>query len=215
MTRDALPTEPDLMPSRAAPNAVTGSPPAAELTVRLRTGARVRIRPVQRDDGPLMQQLMTHLDARSRRLRFFTAAADLTAATDWATSADGCDHVGLVALDAAGRLAGHAACCQVYRGCAAVEISDASRHQGLATVLIAELARRAEAIGIDTFVAEVLPENRDMLAVFHDGFDARQHRQDGEVDIRFPTSAWRRAEHLHGVDGEAALSVGNAVTGLL
>jgi RimJ/RimL family protein N-acetyltransferase len=187
--------------TRDAGHSLSLSPTAAH-TVRLHNGDQVRIRPIQRDDGPLMLQLMTHLDARSRRLRFFTAAANLTAAADWATSADGCDHVGLVALDAAGRLAGHAAFCRVYgrRAEVAVEISAGSRHQGLATMLIAELARRAEALGIDTFIAEVLPENRDMLAVFHDGFDARERREDGEVDIEFPTSAWRRAGHLHGVD---------------
>jgi RimJ/RimL family protein N-acetyltransferase len=189
--------DPDLLPSATTAPVVTGA--TAAHTVRLRNGDRVRIRPVQRDDRPLMLQLMTDLDARSRRLRFFTAGANLTAAADWATSADGCDHVGLVALDEVGRLVGHAACYRVYgrRAEVAVEISDRSRHQGVATELIAELARRAEELGIDTFIAEVLPENCDMLAVFHDGFDARQRNHDGEVDIEFPTSAWRRADHLH------------------
>jgi L-amino acid N-acyltransferase YncA len=203
MAHGALPTrEVDLMPEATALHVAADPTPA--YTVRLRNGDRVWIRPVDRDDKPLMLQFMTQLDARSRRLRFFTAGANLTAAADSATSADGGDQIGLVALDEVGQLAGHAACFRVYgrRAEVAVEISDESRHQGLATILIAELARRAEALGIDTFIAEVLPENRDMLAVFHDGFDARQHSQVGEVDIKFPTSAWRQADHLHGVDGK-------------
>ena len=201
MAHGALPTrQVDLMPEATALHVVAD--PTSASTVRLRSGDRVRIRPVQRDDRPLMLQFMSQLDARSRQLRFFTAGANLTAAADWATSADGCDHIGLVALDQTGELAGHAACCRTYgrRAEVSVEISGRSRHQGLATILIAELAHRAETLGIDTFIAEVLPENHDMLAVFHDGFDAGQRCQDGEFDIEFPTSAWRRADHFHGVD---------------
>jgi L-amino acid N-acyltransferase YncA len=93
--------------------------------------------------------------------RFFTAAADLTTAASWAAGADGRNHLGLLALDDSGKIIGHAACCRVYghRAEVAVEISDHACHQGLATLLIAELARRAEAMGIRGFIAEVLPEN--------------------------------------------------------
>ena len=73
----------------------------------------------------------------------------------------------------------------------AIEVDETHRHQGLATILIARLAREAEAKQIRHFVAEVLPDNREMLAVFNDGFDASRRFADGEVDVEFPTSAWQ------------------------
>ena len=173
-----------------------GSPGVAPRSVCLRTGVSVEIRSIHVDDRAAMLAFLTELSAPARRMRFFTAAANLTTAASWAAGADGRNHLGLLALDDAGEIVGHAACCRVYgrRAEVAVEISDRARHQGLATVLIAELARRAEALGIRAFIAEVLPENHEMLSVFHDGFDAIQSLRSGEVDIEFPTSAWRRAE---------------------
>lgn len=46
---------------------------------------------------------------------------------------------------------------------------------------------------ITTFVAEVLPENRAMLDVFRDGFDAHVRFHDGTDTAEFPTAAWRLA----------------------
>lgn len=168
--------------------------------LQLRNGITVQVRSVHANDRAAVLTFLTDLSAPAQRLRFFTAAADLPTAAAWATGADGRNHLGLVALDHAGRMVGHAACCRVYghRAEVAVEIADGARHQGLATSLIAELARRAEALGIRAFIAEVLPENHEMLAVFHDGFDATQSVRAGEVDIEFPTSAWRRAAVLPG-----------------
>jgi hypothetical protein len=69
--------------------------------------------------------------------------------------------------------------------------SQTHRHQGLATILLVALAAEAEQQDIRFFVAEVLPDNREMLAVFSDGFDASRTAAPSEVDIEFPTSAWR------------------------
>jgi L-amino acid N-acyltransferase YncA len=174
--------------------------PAAIMTsstsVCLRNGVSVQVRSVHPDDRPAVLAFLTELSEPSRQMRFFTAAANLTTAASWAAGADGRNHLGLLALDDAGQIVAHAACCRVYgrRAEVAVEVSERSRHQGLATMLIAELARRAEALGIHAFIAEVLPQNHEMLAVFHDSFDATQSLHAGEVDIEFPTSAWRRAD---------------------
>jgi L-amino acid N-acyltransferase YncA len=136
---------------------------------------------------------MQRLSAESRRMRFFSPAYDLESAARWAASADGIDHLGVLALDSHGQVRGHAACVRMYgpRAEVAVEVDQSCRHQGLATMLIARLAREAEEKQIRYFVAEVLPDNHDMLAVFHDGFDASRRLVDGEVDIEFPTTAWR------------------------
>ncbi len=75
-----------------------------------------------------------------------------------------------------------------------MEVADDLHHLGLATLLIIRLAQFADAQRITTFLAEVLPENLAMLAAFRDGFAAESTADSGEVDIRFPTSNWRRAK---------------------
>jgi hypothetical protein len=42
-------------------------------------------------------------------------------------------------------------------------------------------------------VAEVLPDNKAMLDVFRDGFDAKVSFDRGTDAVEFPTSAWRLA----------------------
>lgn len=160
--------------------------------VELRTGQRAVIRHVGADDRRALVRFMEHLSAESRYLRFFSATCDVTAAAAWAADADGRDHLGLLALDSGGEVIGHAACCRLYgpRAEVAVEVAEDHRHEGLATILIIRLAREAERAGVDRLIAEVLPQNREMLAVFHDGFAAGIHVADGQVHVEFPTCAW-------------------------
>jgi hypothetical protein len=47
-------------------------------------------------------------------------------------------------------------------------------------------------------VAEVLPENRAMLDVFRDGFDAHVAFHEGIDTVEFPTSTWRLARERFG-----------------
>jgi hypothetical protein len=75
----------------------------------------------------------------------------------------------------------------------AVEVADDPHHLGLATLLMIRLAQFAEEHQIPRFFAEVLPENRDMLAVFRDGFSAASTASRDEIDVEFPTSNWRTA----------------------
>jgi ribosomal protein S18 acetylase RimI-like enzyme len=159
----------------------------------MRDGRPLLLRHVAADDEPALLTFMQALSPDSRRLRFFSAGCDLDEAAHWAASADGSDRIGILATDLAGRILGHAVCCRLpgLRAEVAVEVSETDRHQGLATILIVRLAAEAEQEGIRFFVAEVLPDNREMLAVFGDGFDASRTAAFGEVDIEFPTAAWR------------------------
>jgi len=76
----------------------------------------------------------------------------------------------------------------------AVEVADHLHGRGLGTILIERLAAVAEQRGITHFVAEVLSENRAMLDVFREGFDARVLRREGfEERVEFLTSGWRLA----------------------
>jgi L-amino acid N-acyltransferase YncA len=151
------------------------------------------VRDVRPSDQRGLLRFLETVWSESRRLRSLSGSGDLPAVAAWAAAADGDEHIGVVALDASGTMIGHASACRIYgsRAEVAVEIDAAHRHLGLATTLVAELARRAERHGISTFVAEVPPESRDMLDVFHDRCEPGERPAVGEGDIEFPTSGWR------------------------
>lgn len=162
-------------------------------TVRLRDGRDLGVRPPSPSDHRALLRFLKALPPESRQLRFFSVACDLDAAARWAAGADGSDHIGLIALDGEeDRIVAHAACIRLYgrRGEVAVEVDEAYRRLGLASQLLREVAHRADQQGIRHLVAEVLPENHEMLAVFHDEFAADASREDGEVSITFPSAAW-------------------------
>lgn len=182
--------------SRASPSAsfaATPEPTASKL-VRLRDGSCVTVRPLREQDEPALRSFLADLCDRARYLRFFTGGADLTNEARLAATA-GPDRFDLLAHDEAGVLVGHALYVRLddRRAEVAVEVADRLHDQGLGTILIERLASAAEEHGITRFVAEVLPQNRQMLDVFRNGFDAHVALRDGSDAVEFPTSAWRTA----------------------
>ncbi len=75
-----------------------------------------------------------------------------------------------------------------------MEVADDLHHLGLATQLVIRLARFAEHRDITLFFAEVLLENRDMLAVFRDGFATISVNGPDAIEIEIDTGGWRAAE---------------------
>jgi L-amino acid N-acyltransferase YncA len=170
-----------------------GSEGASEV-IRLRDGSRVTVRAARAEDERALLVLLSGLCPEARRTRFFTGAADIELAAHLA-AASGADRYGLIAHDEAGVTVGHATYAKLddERAEVAVEVADDLHGHGLGTLLIERLAALAQARGIKTFVAEVLPENRAMLDVFRDGFDAHVRFHDGTDTAEFPTAAWRLA----------------------
>jgi GNAT superfamily N-acetyltransferase len=144
-------------------------------------------------DEPALLTFLGALCLEARRLRFFSAAIDVDKAAHWA-AATGAGRYGLIAEDD-GSIVGHAAYVELdhTRAEVAVEVADHLHGQGLGTILIERLARAAERLGVARFEALVLPENRLMLEVFKDGFDAKVRFRHGTDAVEFPTSAWRLA----------------------
>ncbi len=164
--------------------------------LHLRNGVAVSVRTVTPNDEAAIFEFLTCLGEGSRRLRFFTAAADLRGEARRGAAGDDAEHHGLVALAAGRGVVGHATYVRLPaadRAEVAVEVADDLHHLGLATLLMIRLARFAEEHQIPRFFAEVLPENRDMLAVFRDGFAAVSAAARDEVDVEFPTANWRAA----------------------
>lgn len=147
------------------------------------------------EDG--LWRFLEGLSPDARWLRFFTAAADLRSAARWAATAPERGGMGLVAT--AGqpeRIVGHAGF-ELMRDDAAeiaFEVADVLRGRGLATILMARLAAAARERGIETFVAEVLPENRRMLEVFREsGFPMQVVRGTDDLRVEITTALTEQA----------------------
>jgi GNAT superfamily N-acetyltransferase len=159
----------------------------------------VTVRAVTAGDEPALSSFLSGLCPEARRLRFFSGAADMAVAAH-TVAATGADRYGLVAHDEAGLLVGHALYIQLdgARAEVAVEVADHLHGCGLGTLLVTRLGPVAERHGIALFVAQVLPENRSMLHVFCDGFDAQVTFRDGTDAAEFPTASWRLARERFG-----------------
>lgn len=175
----------------------------SEEIIQLRDGRSVvSISEPAAGDEPDLQEFLAGLCLEARRLRFFTGAVDLSAAAHWAaTESD--DRYGLLARDEAGMLVGHAVFIQLdeRRAEVAIEVADRLHGRGLGTILLERLGAIAEQRGITGFVAEVLPDNKQMLDVFRDGFDARVTWRGGIEAVEFPTSAWQLARDRYAEHG--------------
>ena len=68
----------------------------------------------------------------------------------------------------------------------AFAVADELQGYGLGTRLLEQLARRARSVGIERFVAEVMPDNSAMVRVFEDaGFDVERELEGGVLEVRF------------------------------
>jgi GNAT superfamily N-acetyltransferase len=162
--------------------------------MRLRDGSPVTLRPVRANDEPRLWSFLSGLCPEAQRLRFFTGAASIDFAAHLAAST-GEDRFGLVASNAAGTIVGHALYVRLSatRAEVGIEVADHLHGRGLGTMLIRELAAVAKTHGVTHFTAQVLPENREMLSVFRDGFDARIDFRHGIDAVEFETADGRLA----------------------
>ena len=164
--------------------------------VHLRNSLTVSVRAATCEDEASIYEFLAGLSVDSRRLRFFSAAIDLRAEAHRGAAGDDVDHHGVLAIAPGRGVVGHAIYVRLpdsERAEVAVEVADDLHHLGLATLLMIRLAQFAEDRQITCFFAEVLPENRDMLAVFRDGFAAVTVTGRDEVEVEFSTASWRAA----------------------
>jgi acetate---CoA ligase (ADP-forming) len=91
---------------------------------------------------------------------------------------------------------------------AAFAVADEHQGRGIGTRLLEQLAGRAAEVGIERFVAYVLPDNRAMLGVFESaGFELTREREGGEVEVQFPIARTERyGKHVEARDHEAVVA---------
>ncbi len=155
--------------------------------VSLDDGTEAVVRPISPADASGLFELHSCLSAQTIRLRYFYPHRDLSPdEVAHLTQVDGVARVALVveragALIAVGRydrLDDH----RVAE--VAFVVVDTYQHHGLATVLLQRLATTARSVGITRFTAEVLAENRAMLAVFRAaGFPTESKTEWGTIQL--------------------------------
>lgn len=142
--------------------------------VMLSSGEEILVRPLRRDDVGELAAGFRRLSARTRYQRFFMATGPSLSARQLAylTRIDHHDHEALVAVaSGTGQIIGVA---RFIRSHArpdsaeiAVTIADLWQQHGVGTALLHRLAERGRQEGITQFTAEILSQNRAMLALTH------------------------------------------------
>jgi acetyl coenzyme A synthetase (ADP forming)-like protein len=159
--------------------------------VVLRDGSTLRLRPPTADDEGALISFFASMSPESRYLRFHGATVigrqtvSVALETDWASRgslvgelADDAGHLTAVALATYVRLR------DPKRAEVAFAVADELHGRGIGTRLLERLAEHAAEVGVEEFVAEVLPGNAAMLRVFDDaGFETARALQGGVVEV--------------------------------
>jgi CRP-like cAMP-binding protein len=175
----------------AAQHFATVSDPVA---VSVPDGIRYLIRPLLRSDRAELASAFARQSEESIRRRFFTAVRPSSRIIDYLVNIDYLDHFawGVSTYDGERgvaearyvRLRDDPEVAEM-----AFDVLDAYQGRGLGTLLLGALAAAATNAGITRFVAEVLYENRPMLAVLGKAGATRRHLEHGVVALSVEVSA--------------------------
>ena len=172
--------------------------------VILRDGRTLRLRPPLAADADALLEFFTALSPDSllpplprlpaaRRAAWWSRCSIPTgtsAARSWERSP-----TRTAVLSASWRSATMRACGAPALAEAAFAVADEHQGRGIGTRLLERLSERAAAVGIERFVAEVLPDNRHMLGVFESvGFELTRELAGGELEVQFPIAPTERYE---------------------
>jgi GNAT superfamily N-acetyltransferase len=166
---------------------MSGHPtPTAERAEPVR---HIAVRRLTASDGPQIERLFARLDQEDRYRRWFTAIPDVHRLVDAAMDEALPGDVGLVAT-VDGAVVGHALLARIddERAEVAFEVDPDWRRHGIAGRLLDEAEAVAAGLGYRRLVADVLWENRDMLAVFHEHGPCTESRRAGVVHLELPVA---------------------------
>jgi RimJ/RimL family protein N-acetyltransferase len=190
---------------QAATSARRGSPlrrrAMAGTRAVLRDGSAVAIRQVHSSDAPLLADGFARLSAESRRMRFLRPKNELSQTElRYFTQVDHHDHEALGALDdRTGRGVGVARYVRHDNDPQTAEIAvtvvDAWQSRGLGTELLATLADRARAEGIQRFTALVAADNAAAAGLLHSMRAHLIRRNPGTAEYQISLSPGRDGPH--------------------
>jgi acetyl coenzyme A synthetase (ADP forming)-like protein len=160
--------------------------------VILRDGSTLRLREPTSEDVDELVAFFSRLSERSRFLRFHglgTGGPEIARTfvdPDWDELGALVGTLGEVGDERIVALGSYQRLREATTAEAAFAVEDALQRRGIGTRLLEQLAERAAAHGIESFVAEVLPENEAMLRVFEDvGFRPQRALSEGVYEVRF------------------------------
>jgi RimJ/RimL family protein N-acetyltransferase len=159
------------------------------LARRVHGADRIAIRAIRPDDRARLLAAFHALDRRSIYQRFFFSKRELSEADlRQLTACDGVRVVVLVATDGDGEQEAIVGLGQYARHGATAQIAFAVREEyqgrGISTRLLQRLVRIAREQGVSHFEADVLTDNKPMLAVFrHSGLPLETREDDGVVHL--------------------------------
>jgi acetyltransferase len=172
------------------------APPITTEYAALRDGTPVTVRVVSPADRPRIAALFARMSPLSLRHRFFGVKRELTAGELDFLLGDGTDHVVLAVVTGSGDgevvrglgryvvLADHPDVAEV-----AFEVGDADQGHGIATLLLARIARIARDRGVRELRAEVEADNTAMLGVFeHSQLAVHEVCSRGIYSVEMPTA---------------------------
>jgi RimJ/RimL family protein N-acetyltransferase len=168
--------------------------------VKLKDGRRVRIRPLVPQDRPAIAAGLDRMSDRSRYYRFHRAVDHLTdAELDQLADVDQHRHVawGAVAVDEPGRPGVGVArfvreADNPMRAEVAIGIVDDYHGAGLGRILLQTLMVTAAEVGVETLVAEVLPDNFAAVRLFKAEGAELIGGCEGACRLEIPVSSTRR-----------------------
>ena len=136
-----------------------------EADVLLLDGRTAHIRPITPGDADRLVEFYSRVSDESKYYRFFSPMPRLSARdVERFTTVDHSSRVALIVL-LAGRIIGVGRFDVVSEGEAEVAFLVEDKHQGrgIAQILLEHLAQAGRELGVERFVAEVLPDNRRMI----------------------------------------------------
>jgi nucleotide-binding universal stress UspA family protein len=188
------------------------------MTVELRDGSRVVIRPIEPDDRVALAAGFERLSPESRYRRFFGPVAHLSQHDlDYLTRVDHHDHEALVAVEeGSGEGVGVARYVRIGPDVAepAIVVMDDWQRRGAGSLLLDALVERAREEGIRRFQATVLAYNADAIHLLEGlGETTRKHQgREVELTIDLPEAdAAARARALLKQFAIGALAPGRAL----
>jgi acyl-CoA synthetase (NDP forming)/RimJ/RimL family protein N-acetyltransferase len=159
-----------------------------EADVVLSDGATAHLRPIRPDDAQRLVEFYGRVSDESKYFRFFAPYPTLSDAdVRRFTNVDYVDRVALILLSGEDLIA-----VARYERIDAVQaevaflVEDAHQGRGVGSVMLEHLAQVARESGVRRFVAETLPQNHKMIAVFSDaGYTLSSRIEDGVVHVDF------------------------------
>ena len=177
----------------------TAYPSRHETEVLLKDGSKMLLRPIRRDDTEAWLAFLSGISPRTKYLRFHSlpkltmedavrfCTVDYTNTFAFVAEVHGDNRQDIVAIGRYIRLPKKSSAEIAFL------IDDAHRGKGIGTRLMESLANVARENGIDTFEAEVLAENKEMMTVFRDyGFHIASELQEGVYHVRVPIARTKR-----------------------